>query len=51
MNLAVAIRDYLKARRIWETLNDRYVLNDEISKQVRRDTLRFGIEEKQRLGV
>ena len=51
MNLAVAIRKYLKARRIWETLNGRYVLNDEVSKTVRRDTLRFRIKEKHRLGV
>ncbi len=51
MNLSAAIREYLKARRIWETLNGRYVLNDEVSKQVRRDSLRFRIKEKHRLGV
>lgn len=51
MNLAAAIREYLKSRRIWETVNGRYALNDEVSRQVRRDTLRFGIEEKHRLGV
>lgn len=51
ISLAEAIRRYLNARRIWETLEGRFVLNDEVSKQVRRDTLRFGIVEKYRVGV
>ena len=51
MNLAAAIRKYLKARRIWATEDGRFALNDEVSKQVRRDTLRFRIMEKHRLGV
>ncbi len=50
----IAVQDpYLETgdNRIAVMLNGRYVLNDEISKQVRRDTLRFRIKEKHRLGV
>lgn len=51
MNLAIAIQEYLKARRIWQTFQGRYVLNDEVSRQVRRDTLRCGIAEMYYIGV
>ncbi len=50
-SLAEAIRDYLKARRIWQTFGDRFALNDVVSRQVRRDTLRFRIKDKHRMGV
>jgi len=45
-----AIREYLKARQIWKVRDSCFQLNDEFSMQVRRDTLRFGIEEKHRIG-
>lgn len=48
---AIAIRDYLKLRGIWQTIEGRFALNDEVSRQVRRDTLRFRIGEKHRLGI
>ncbi|MDO8727110.1 MAG: hypothetical protein Q7J35_13660 [Candidatus Methanoperedens sp.] len=51
VNLPGAIRHYLKARQIWQTFEGRFALNDEVSGQVRRDTLRFRIEEKHRLGL
>jgi len=51
VNLPGAIRHYLKARQIWQTISGRYALNDEVSRQVRRDTLRFRIEEKHRPGL
>lgn len=50
-NLPGAVRDYLKARGIWQTLEGRFALNDEVSQQVRRDTLRFRIDEKYRMGL
>lgn len=50
-SLAEAIRQYLKARGIWNTLGDNFVLNDVVSRQVRRDTLRFRIEQKHWMGV
>lgn len=46
-----AIREYLKKRRIWETFMGRYVLNDEVSKQVRRDTQRFRIRRRFWVGI
>ncbi|TRZ88500.1 MAG: hypothetical protein D4R88_07705 [Methanosarcinales archaeon] len=51
VNLPGAIRQYLKARQIWQTFGGRFALNDEVSREVRKDTLRFGIEEKHRLGL
>lgn len=51
VNLPVAIRHYLKARQIWQTVEGRFVLNDEVSRGVRKDTVRFRIEEKYRLGL
>lgn len=45
-----SIREYLKARRIWETFRGRYVLNDEYTLQIRRDTQKFRIERRFRLG-
>lgn len=51
VNLSGVIRHYLKARGIWQTIEGRFALNDEVSGQVRRDTFRFGIEEKYRLGI
>lgn len=51
VNLPGAVRHYLKARKIWQTIESRFALNDEVSRQVRKDTFRFGIEEKYRLGV
>uniref|UniRef100_A0A6H1ZWU0 Uncharacterized protein n=1 Tax=viral metagenome TaxID=1070528 RepID=A0A6H1ZWU0_9ZZZZ len=51
VNLQGAVRHYLKARGIWQTIEGRFALNDEVSGQVRRDTLRFGIDEKFRLGI
>jgi len=50
VNLPEAIRQYLKARGIWQTTGARFLLNDEHSKQVRRDTLRFNIDKRDRLG-
>ncbi len=50
VNLPGAIRHYLKARKIWQTIESRFALNDEVSRQVRKDTLRFGIEERFRMG-
>lgn len=50
-NLAEAVRNYLKARRIWETIGNKFVLNDEVSRQIRKDTQRFRIEPKHWLGV
>lgn len=51
-NLPGAIREYFKSRRIWqEAMGGRFALNDEFSLQVRRDTLRFRIEEKHRTGI
>lgn len=50
VNLPEAIRQYLKARGIWQTRGAQFCLNDEHSRQVRRDTLRFGIEERFRVG-
>ena len=51
VNLPGAVRHYLKARKIWQTIESRFALNDEVSRQVRKDTFRFGIEEKYRLGI
>ena len=51
VNLPGAIRQYLKARKIWQTIEGRFTLNDEVSRQVRKDTVRFGIEEKHRMGT
>lgn len=50
-SLAEAIRAYLKARRIWQTFGDVFALNDEVSTQVRRDTLRFRARQEHWLGV
>lgn len=50
VNLPGAIRQYLKARQIWQTTGARFVLNDEHSRQVRRDTVRFRIDERYRVG-
>lgn len=50
VNLPGAIRQYLKARKIWQTIESRFALNDGVSRQVRKDTLRFGIEERFRMG-
>ena len=50
VNLPGAIRQYLKARQIWQTIESRFALNDEVSTQVRKDTFRFGIEERFRMG-
>lgn len=50
VNLPGAIRQYLKARKIWQTTGARFRLNDEYSRQVRRDTVRFGIDKRDRLG-
>ncbi len=49
-NLPGAIRQHMKARRIWQALGGCFLLNDEFSRQVRRDTLRFRIDEKYRIG-
>ncbi|MDO8727116.1 MAG: hypothetical protein Q7J35_13690 [Candidatus Methanoperedens sp.] len=51
VNLPGAIRHYLKARQIWQTFKGRFALNDEVSRQVRKDTVRFGIEERFRVGL
>lgn len=48
VNLPGAIRHYLKARQIWQTIGARFILNDEHSRQVRRDTLRFRIDDRYR---
>ena len=50
LNLPGAIRQYLKARGIWQTTGARFLLNDEHSRQVRRDTIRFRIDKRDRLG-
>lgn len=50
VNLPGAIRQYLKARKIWQTRGVRFILNDEHSRQVRRDTIRFRIDEPYRMG-
>lgn len=50
-NLPRAIREYFKSRRIWQVTGDHFVLNDEFSRQVRRDTLRFRITEKHRIDI
>lgn len=50
VNLPGAIRQYLKARQIWQTRGARFILNDEHSRQVRRDTVRFRIDKRDRLG-
>lgn len=50
VNLPGAIRHYLKARQIWQTIEGRFALNDGVSRQVRKDTLRFRIEERFRMG-
>jgi len=49
-SLPGAIRDYFTSRAIWQAIGGCFVLNDEFSRQVRRDTLRFGIDEKYRIG-
>lgn len=51
VSLAEAIRRYFKTRNIWQTSEGKFVLNDEFSKQVRRDTARWGIPEKYRVGI
>ncbi len=51
VNLPGAIRQHLKARQIWHTFRGRYALNDEVSRQVRRDTVRFRIADKHRRGA
>lgn len=51
VNLPRAIRQYLKARQIWQTFEGRFILNDEVSRQIRRDTLSLRIEEKYRVGI
>lgn len=50
VNLPGAIRTHLKARKIWQTIEGRFALNDEVSLQIRRDTLRFRIDERHRIG-
>lgn len=50
-SLAEAIRAYFGARRIWETIGDSFALNDEVSRQVRRNTLRFRVRQEHWLGV
>lgn len=50
-SLSGAMRAHLEARRIWETTEDGFALNDEVSRQVRRDTLRFRIDEKYWVGL
>lgn len=51
VNLPGAIRHYLKARKIWQTIESRFALNDDVSRQVRTDTVRFGIQERFRMGL
>lgn len=51
VSLAGAIRQYLKERGIWQTIEGRFALNDEVSRQVRKDTVRLGIEERFRMGT
>ncbi len=51
VSLAGAIRRYFKGRNIWQTLEGKFVLNDEVSRQVRRDTERWKIPEKYRVGI
>lgn len=51
INLPGAIRQYLKVRKIWQVYNGKFALNDEVSKQVRKDTIRFRIDEKYMIGV
>lgn len=51
INLAGAIRNYLKVRRIWQVYNGKFALNDVVSRQVRMDTVRFRIDEKYWLGL
>jgi len=51
VSLAGAIRHYLKERGIWQTIEGRFALNDVVSRQVRKDTVRFRIEEKHRMGI
>ena len=51
VNLPGAIRHYLKERGIWQTIEGRFSLNDVVSRQVRKDTVRFGIEEQHRMGI
>lgn len=50
VNFPGAIRQYLKARKIWQAAGAHYLLNDEYSIQVRRDTFRFRIDERYRMG-
>lgn len=50
-NLPGAIRDYFTSRHIWQAMGGHFVLNDEFSLQVRRDTLRFRIDERYRIGI
>ncbi len=51
VNLPGVIRNYLKVRKIWQTSEGRFALNDDVSKQVRKDTIRFRIDEKYWLGL
>ncbi len=50
VNLPGVIRHYLKARGIWQAAGAGFLLNDEYSIQVRRDTLRFRIDKRHRIG-
>jgi hypothetical protein len=41
----------MKVRKIWQVIDGRFALNDEVSKQVRKDTIRFRTDEKYKIGV
>jgi len=51
LNLPGAIRQYLKVRKIWQVYKGRFALNDVVSRQVRKDTIRFRIDVKYWLGL
>lgn len=54
MNIAelpTAIKQYLKNRGIWQTRGGHFTLNDEVSLQIRRDTLMSKADEKHRIGI
>lgn len=50
VSLPGAIRRYLSARGIWQVTGVQFRLNDEYSRQVRRDSLAFTIDERYRTG-
>lgn len=51
VNLPGAIRQHLTVRKIWQVYNGSFALTDVVSRQVRRDTLRFRARQEHWLGV